>query len=184
MTRTARLLAITAIGWGSIVLVRGTVVDAQYAARPADGVPTFAKDVAPILYKNCTQCHRPGEIAPMSLLTYEEARPWAKSIRDEVSDGTMPPWHADAPHGTFLNDRRLTDAEKDTIVKWASGGAPKGDPKDMPAAPAYTEGWSLGKPDAVFEMTEPYKLPADGTIQVRVLLHPDQLHRAQVGQVS
>jgi len=172
MTRTARLLAIAAIGWGSIVLVRGTVVDAQYAAKPADGVPTFSKDVAPILYKNCTQCHRPGEIAPMSLLTYEDARPWAKSIRDEVSDGTMPPWHADAPHGTFLNDRRLTDAEKDTIVKWASGGAPKGDPKDMPAAPAYTEGWSLGKPDAVFEMTEPYKLPADGTIQYEYFYIP------------
>src|ERR671912_522309 len=76
--------------------------------------PTFTKDVAPILYKNCASCHRPGDIAPMSLLTYAEARPWAKSIRDEVADGTMPPWHADPKHGRFANDRSLTSAEKET----------------------------------------------------------------------
>ena len=69
--------------------------------------PTFAKDVAPILYKNCASCHRPGDIAPMSLLRYEEARPWAKAIREQVATGQMPPWHATQPHGTFLNDRRV-----------------------------------------------------------------------------
>jgi hypothetical protein len=137
----------------------------QYAPRPTAGVPTFTKDVAPILYKNCTSCHRPGEIAPMSLLTYEDARPYAKSIRDEISDGNMPPWQANAPHGTFLNERKLTDAEKETLIKWATNGAPKGDPKDLPAAPTYTEGWSQGKPDAIFQMEESYKLPADGVIQ-------------------
>src|SRR5580765_6465257 len=73
-------------------------------------VPTFTKDVAPILYKNCTTCHRPGEIAPMSLLTYDDARPYAKAIRDEVGEGHMPPWHADAPAGTFENERKLSDA--------------------------------------------------------------------------
>ncbi|CAN5821594.1 hypothetical protein BH18ACI5_BH18ACI5_27460 [soil metagenome] len=172
MTRTARLLAVAALGWGSIFLVRATVVDAQYAAKPTSGVPTFARDVAPILYKNCTQCHRPGEIAPMSLLTYDDARPWAKSIRDEVSDGNMPPWHADAPHGTFLNERSLSAADKDTLIKWASGGAPKGDPKDMPPVPTYTDGWSLGKPDAIFEMAEAYKLPAEGTIQYEYFYLP------------
>ena len=85
MTRTARILPVLGLCvWTSGVLVRGVEPD-QYAAKPAAGVPTFAKDVAPILYKNCTGCHRDGEIAPMSLMTYEDARPWAKSIRDEVT---------------------------------------------------------------------------------------------------
>src|SRR5215831_18649581 len=96
---------------------------------------TFTKDVAPILYKHCAECHRPGEIAPMPLLTYEQVRPWAKSIREKVSLGQMPPWHAEAPQGTFSNDRRLTDDEKQTLVRWAAGGAPQGDAKDLPPVP-------------------------------------------------
>lgn len=166
MIRSARFFVLAAaLAWATAVLVRGAAADGQYAAKPAAGVPTFTKDVAPILYKNCTQCHRPGEIAPMSLLTYEDARPWAKSIRDEVSDGTMPPWHADAPHGTFLNDRRLTSAEKEILTKWASAGAPKGDPKDLPPAPTFTEGWQLGKPDTILELPVDYKVPADGFVE-------------------
>jgi hypothetical protein len=96
--------------------------------RDAGAVPTFTKDVAPILFAQCTSCHRPGQIAPMSLLTYEQARPWARSIREQVTRRAMPPWHADAPHGTFENERHLTDAERDTLVHWADGGAPQGDP--------------------------------------------------------
>jgi hypothetical protein len=134
------------------------------APPPAPRVPTFAKDVAPILYKNCTTCHRPGEIAPMSLLTYEDARPYARAIRDEVGEGHMPPWHADAPPGTFENERRLSDADRQTLLDWAAGGAPKGDAKDLPPQPAYPDGWSIGKPDAVFEMAEDYKIPAKGTV--------------------
>ena len=173
MTRRHRLLTLAAtITWCAIVIVRGSAFEGQYAAKLEGGVPTFAKDVAPILYKNCAGCHRPGEIAPMSLLTYEDVRPWAKAIRDEVTDGTMPPWHADAPHGTFLNERGLTAAEKATLTKWANGGAPKGDPNDMPAVPAFPEGWVVGTPDAVFEMTEPYTLPADGTIQYEYFYIP------------
>src|SRR5262245_6984796 len=109
-------------------------------SEPGD-TPTFSKEVAPILFKNCASCHRPGDIAPMSLLTYENARPWAKSIREKVMLGDMPPWHATQPHGTFSNDRRLSDKEKDILAKWADGGAPKGDPKDLPPAPTFTEGW-------------------------------------------
>jgi hypothetical protein len=171
-------VALTVV-WCGVVIARGVAVDGQYAARSTQGVPTFTKDVAPILLKNCAGCHRPGEIAPMSLLTYEDARPWARSIRDEVSGGTMPPWHADAPHGTFLNERVLTAAEKDTIVKWANGGAPKGDPADMPKAPAFAEGWTVGAPDAVFEMAEPYKLPADGTIQYEYFYLPTDFTEAK-----
>src|SRR3954465_15576909 len=102
----------------------------QYSSRrPIDkNVPTFTKDVAPILFKNCAGCHRPGEIAPMYLLTYEEARPWAKAIRDEISERRMPPWHTDAPAGTFHNERLITDAQRATLIAWANGGAPKGDP--------------------------------------------------------
>jgi hypothetical protein len=137
----------------------------QTGAQPAAGVPTFARDVAPILYKNCTGCHRPGEIAPMSLLTYEDARPYATDIRDKVGDGEMPPWHADPAHGKFANDRSLTPAEKDTLLRWASGGAPKGNPADMPPAPKYVDGWALGQPDAVFPIPVDYKVPADGFVE-------------------
>jgi mono/diheme cytochrome c family protein len=136
---------------------------AQTTTASASG-PTFSKDVAPIFFRNCTNCHRPGEIAPMSLLTFKDARPWAKSIATQVAKGAMPPWHADPAHGAFLNDRRLTDAEKDTIVKWTNSGAPEGNPADMPAAPAYATEWTIGKPDAIFSMQEDYPIPAEGRI--------------------
>src|SRR5499426_3637296 len=108
---------------------------------------TFTKDVAPIFYKNCTGCHRPGEIAPMSLLTYNDARPWAKSIREKVANREMPPWHADPKYGHFKNDRRLTQKEIDTITAWVDGGAAEGAPSDLPPAPKFSEGWAIGAPD-------------------------------------
>jgi hypothetical protein len=128
--------------------------------------------VAPILYKNCASCHRPGEVAPMSLLTYKDARPHARAIRAEVRDGNMPPWHADAPHGTFLNERGLSDAEKDVLIRWAGNGAPEGDPKDLPAAPTFAEGWSIGAPDVVLQMAEDYAVPATGTVQYEYFTIP------------
>jgi hypothetical protein len=133
------------------------------SAQTTPPTPTFSKDVAPILFDHCANCHRPGEIAPMSLLTYEQVRPWAKSIREKVAAGLMPPWHADAPHGTFSNDRRLIDREKDTLIRWASSGAPEGNPTDLPPAPKFTEGWEIGKPDVVLSIP-PYEVPASGTI--------------------
>jgi hypothetical protein len=150
----------------AIVLVVGgvAVMTSVHAQAPA-AVPTFSKDIAPILYKNCVTCHRPGEIAPMSLLTFEDARPYAKAIRDEVVEGHMPPWHADPAHGTFLNERRLTEADKQTIVRWANGGSPKGDPKDLPPIPSFPEGWTIGRPDAVFSMPAEYEVPAEGVVE-------------------
>jgi hypothetical protein len=115
----------------------------------------------------------------MSLLTYEDARPWAKSIRDEVSAGHMPPWHAAAPHGTFTNERRLTDDEKATLLKWAVNGAPKGDPKELPAAPRYPDGWMIGKPDVVLEMQEDYNVPADGVVQYEYFYIPTNFTEAK-----
>ena len=141
------------------VLTAGTPAE---QARPA--VPTYNRDVAPILYKHCTECHRPGEIAPMSLLTYDDVRSWAVAIRDEISDGNMPPWHADPAHGKWRNARVMTAAEKDTITRWANGGAPQGDAKDAPKPPVYTDGWTIGKPDAVLTMSKPYTVKKEGTI--------------------
>ncbi len=135
------------------------------AARTNLGsTPTFSKEVAPILFKNCASCHRPGDIAPMSLLSYEAARPWAKSIREKVASGTMPPWHATQPLGTFSNDRRLSAKEKDTLILWADGGAPKGDPKDLPPAPKFADGWEIGTPDAIVSMPREFEVKESGTI--------------------
>jgi hypothetical protein len=137
----------------------------------ADPIVTFTRDVAPIFYKNCTSCHRAGEIAPMSLLTYKEARPWAKAIREKVVERQMPPWHADPQHGEWLNDRRLSQAAIDTIVKWVDGGSREGDPKDLPAPPEYTEGWRIGKPDETFSIPE-QSVPADGVVNYLYLTVP------------
>jgi len=117
---------------------------------------TFSKDVAPIFFKNCAECHRPGEGAPFSTLSYKDVRPWAKSIKEKVANRTMPPWHADPHYGDFKNNRTLTQAEIDTIVAWVDGGANEGSAKDMPPAPKYEDGWNIGKPDVVIQLPEEY----------------------------
>ena len=160
----SRFSALAILLVGSIVLTSAQSQPGGGARSQAAGAPTFAKDVAPIFYKHCTTCHRPGEIAPMSLLTYEEARPWARSIRDKVSTGAMPPWHADPKYGKWLNDRRLSEQEKSVITQWAAAGAPEGDPKDLPAKPVYAEGWAIGQPDVVYTMATDYNVPAQGEI--------------------
>ena len=108
----------------------------------------------------------------MSLLTYKEVRPWAKAIKEKVSLGEMPPWHSSDARGLFSNDRRLTDEEKDTIVRWSTLGAPEGDPKELPPVPKFTEGWEIGAPDAVFTMAKPYAVPASGTINYQYFSIP------------
>jgi mono/diheme cytochrome c family protein len=130
--------------------------------------PTFSKDVAPILQAKCQACHQPNSIAPMSLMTYQEARPWARSIRERVSSRQMPPWHIDKSVGiqNFKNDMSLSDEQIDTIVRWVEGGAPQGDPKDLPPAkpPVTTNEWQgvmngYGPPDVVIKSSE-YTMPA------------------------
>jgi mono/diheme cytochrome c family protein len=127
--------------------------------------PTFYKDVLPILQENCQECHRPagtnygGMVAPMSLITFEEARPWAKSIAKNVQDRTMPPWHADPSHrGVFSNERSLTDAEIASIVRWVETGARAGDAGDAPSQREFENvgGWMIGEPDLIVTMPEPY----------------------------
>ena len=107
------------------------------ASRAPGPTPTFNKDIAPILTRHCVTCHRPGEVAPMPLLSYSDVRPWASAIKQRVSTRAMPPWHADPAHGTFRNDLRLSDREIDTIVRWVDGGAREGDPSALPPAPSF-----------------------------------------------
>lgn len=130
---------------------------------------TFTKDVAPILQDKCEGCHRPGQMAPMSLMTYAQVRPWARAIRQRVATRQMPPWHIDPTVGvqSFQNDMSLSSAQISTILKWVDAGAPQGDPKDMPAAKQWPDdkNWQLagqfGQPDFVIK-SEPYTMPAKG----------------------
>jgi hypothetical protein len=166
MRTTVALLSISA---SLIAASAGVPADAQ---QPAAAVPTFTRDVAPILYKHCVSCHRPGEIAPMPLLTYQQARPYARAIANAVGNKTMPPWHADAPAGTFHNERILSEGERQTLVGWVSGGAPRGEAADLPPVPTFVEGWALGAPDVVLEMQEDYPISATGTIEYEYFYIP------------
>lgn len=170
MKRRFRLLA-TATLVALLMAFGFSGTGASAISNPAAAV-TFSKDVAPIFYKNCAYCHRPGEIAPMSLMTYKDARPWAKSIREKVLDGTMPPWHADPHYGSFKNDRRLSKTDVDKIIAWVDGGAQEGTQKDLPPAPQFTEGWQIGKPDVVLSMTKEYEVPAEGVVNYQYFLVP------------
>ena len=115
---------------------------------------TFSKDIAPIFYQRCTVCHHPDDIAPMSLMTYRDARPWAKAIRDAVLTKKMPPWYADPHYGVFENNPTLSKAEIDKISEWVDQGAEEGDPKDLPPAPVFIDGWRIGKPDLIIPIPE------------------------------
>src|SRR5207237_5086240 len=124
---------------------------------------TFTKDVAPILQRSCQNCHRPDSIAPMPLLTYEQARPWAKAIRENVITRNMPPWHIDPNIGIheFKNSVALSDAEIETIVQWVDSGAPQGNPADMPPPRKFenNDRWSIGTPDLVVQMDKDLAVP-------------------------
>jgi hypothetical protein len=124
--------------------------------------PTFNRDVAPIVYKNCAGCHRPGAVAPFPLLTYKEVAKRASLIATVTAKRYMPPWKAEPQEHSFQDERRLTNAEIATIGEWVRNGAPEGDPKDKPAAPQFATGWQGGKPDAIFSMARPFGVPADG----------------------
>jgi hypothetical protein len=140
---------------GACITAIGVVSMASRPNAADEPTPTFTKDVAPIFYKSCVNCHRPGQVAPMSLLTYETARPWARSIKDRTSRREMPPWHVDESVGIadYKDDPSLSEAEIRTIARWADGGAPMGNPADQPRTPTFQadEEWSIGKPDLVIE---------------------------------
>jgi hypothetical protein len=142
----------------------------------AGATPTFNKDIAPILYENCATCHRPGQVAPFSLLTYQDAAKRAKLIASVTERRYMPPWKAEpGPH--FLNERRLTDEQIALIRDWAAEGAVEGDPTDKPALPSFPEGWEAGEPDKIFTMPSAFSIPADGPDQFRCFVIPMALER-------
>jgi hypothetical protein len=144
----------------------GCLVESAEKAATAQKV-TFSRHIAPILYANCTECHRPGEVAPFSLITYEDAAKRANWIAEVTAEGLMPPWHAEAGYGNFRAERRLSAVEKQLIRDWAEADAPQGDEAEMPTLPAYPTGWRLGEPDLVFEASHSVTVPAEG---------PDQFH--------
>jgi hypothetical protein len=156
------------VGVGLAVVIGALGSAPSASAAQANRAPTFTKDIAPIFQEKCQACHRPGYIAPMSLVTFEEVRPWVRSIRSRVAERQMPPWHIDRTVGIqkFKNDRSLTDAELTTLVRWIDAGAPKGDPNDMPPPKQFARDdvWNLadlfgGPPDLVIKST-PYTMPA------------------------
>jgi len=157
---TQRKLQAAVVGMGAVLVLAAPAAAAE--------TPTFSKDVAPILQAKCQSCHQPNSIAPMSLMTFQEARPWARSMKERVSSRQMPPWHIYKSVGiqSFKNDMSLSDEQIDTIVRWVDGGAPQGDPKDLPPAvpPVTTNEWrgvtnGFGPPDVVIKSSE-YTMPA------------------------
>jgi hypothetical protein len=142
------------------------------SAATAPSEITFYKNVLPVLQKDCQTCHRPGEAAPMSFLTYDSTRPWAKAIKTAVITKKMPPWYADPHFGKFSNDRSLSQAEVDTLVAWADNGAPAGNPKDTPKPIDWVAGWRIGKPDLVLSMPVAFNIPATGTIDYQYIVIP------------
>ncbi len=160
-----RNIALSALAFGALLALPGSSIAAD--AADANKPVTFAKDIAPIFQEKCQECHRAGSMAPMSLVTYEETRPWAKSIRQRVVSRQMPPWHIDKTVGVqhFKNDMSLSDEQINTIVRWVDAGAPQGNPKDMPppkqwgAENEWKAAKDLGQPDLVIK-SEPYTMAA------------------------
>jgi len=163
----------TLMGVCVMALMMGSAAGAS--AAEAEGAPTFAKDVAPIFYDNCVTCHRPNHLAPMSLISYEDARPWARAVKSKVLAGEMPPFFADTSVRAYKNDTSLTQQEIDTIAAWVDGGAPRGNDADLPEVPQFAEGWSIGEPDLIFTMLEPFEVPADGTVPYSYVTVPTNL---------
>src|SRR6516165_11436996 len=123
---------------------------------------TFTETVAPIVYENCVTCHRPGEAAPFSLISYEDVKKRGALIATVTKSRYMPPWHAAHAYGEFAEERRLTDAQIAALGEWVNQGMPQGDPAKMPHLPQFPDGWHLGKPDLVLEMPTGFDLPASG----------------------
>jgi hypothetical protein len=167
MTRQDQRIVRNAFTATAIALTLGTATPALAGQAAVSATPTFTRDVAPILQRSCQNCHRPGSIGPMSLLTYDDARPWARSIKNRVTRRSMPPWHIDRNAGTlhtFKNDPSLSDAEIATIAAWVDGGTPRGNPADMPAPRVFDdlERWHIGKPDLIVSMSSEVKIAAAG----------------------
>lgn len=154
-------------------MFKQVVLSAVVLCLVASAAPevTFHKNVEPILQKSCQECHRPGEIGPMPLLTFEQARPWAKAIKGAVLQNKMPPWPADPHYGKFSNDRSLTKQEIDTLVAWADAPI-EGNKADAPKSRTWVDGWNISKPDAVIQMPNAFDMPASGEVEYQYIVVP------------
>jgi hypothetical protein len=153
-------------------LIFSTLLTGAVAYPATTSKVTFNRDVLPILQNRCQACHRPGEIGGMPLLTYKQARPWAKAIKEAVLSRKMPPWFADPHYGKFANDRSLSRQEIDLLAAWADSGAAEGDAKDAPSVREWADGWVMDKPDAVIQMPSAFNIPAEGTIDYQYIVVP------------
>ena len=160
------------------------LLNAKHPAEAASPGPTFYRDVLPILQQHCQSCHRPGEIAAASFVTYAETRQWAADIRDATRSKAMPPWFADPCCGHFLNDPSLTAEEIATLSVWADSGASAGDPHDAPPSPHWTEGWNIASPDAVVKMPKPVEIPAQGDVEYTYEIVPTNFTEDRWVQMS
>jgi mono/diheme cytochrome c family protein len=158
------------IGWMTVATMLGAA-----GAGKADEPPTYAGQVARILYAHCVSCHRPGEVAPFPLMTYQDAARKADTIARMVERRRMPPWRAEPQEHAFLDERRLSDQEVRTIVEWAKAGAPLGEDKRLPPRPAFSSEWSLGEPDLVLTMPQDVTIPAEGRDVYRCVVIPSNL---------
>ena len=166
-------MRLTALTPGFFGLAIATVaLSSAVPSLAAGNPPTFSKDVAPILYSRCVECHRSSGMAPMSLVSYEDVRPWARAIKRRTAAREMPPWGADPAIGTWDNDPSLTTKQLETIAAWVDGGAPEGRKTDLPKMPEFAEGWTIGKPDIVLKMPAPFNVPADGTVPYTYITIP------------
>ncbi len=136
----------------------------QSKEQPSKPTVTYSASVAAILERKCQSCHRPGQVGPFPLITYEQARKHARMIAEVVEDRRMPPWHADPRYGKFRNDRRLTDQERATLLAWVKADAPEGAPSRNQTPRTTSDDWTIGKPDVILTMPEPYQVAAEGTL--------------------
>lgn len=146
--------------------------------------PTFYKDVLPILQDHCQSCHRPGEVAPMPLVTYDETKPWADSVAHSVETRMMPPWFADPRYGHFSNGSSLTDQQVRTVSAWAAAGAPAGETKDAPPPKKWAQGWNIAQPDLVVKMPKSVTIPAQGEIEYTYEIVPTRFAEDRWVQMS
>ena len=162
-----------ALGFAGLVAIAASPGSIRAQSRPP---VTFNRDVAPILYNNCTTCHRPGESAPFSLLTFSDARQRAALISAVTLSHVMPPWQPESAEGEFMGERRLEPGEIDMLRRWVEDGLQEGDPVDRPSAPTFPQGWQLGTPDLVVSMNVPFVVPADGPDVFRNFVLPIPLN--------
>ena len=172
------VLALAAIAATALIRKGGRPADPlrAYQPRPQDTL-TFNQDVAPIVFENCAPCHRPGESAPFDLLTYQDVKRHAAQIVDVTTSGFMPPWLPEPGYGVFAGERRLSVDQIGMIKQWVAEGGTRGDPDDLPPPPEFTEGWQIGEPDLIIEMSEPYTLAPGGEDTFRNFVYPTDLDR-------